>query len=460
MIYKLNNVPISSYGAYPVLSSEKLALSGIFDCPKRKSPTERNWGTSIEPWVDEQDIILEGIELSMDIAIPTASINQLKEEVLGCTDLDILSESKNYLPNSNFTQYTTNNNIGWNNSLNGVIVCSLWGSGYNGGIPSPSIGYHGHFDLSKFGYPVYALIDRNTQFGQAHRWQALVAYINPSDSYYIFKKSQIITLSFDVYSDTQNSFFNCGIYHKQVGSSSMDFFGLIKGSDAITPAEVNRWVRRKIKFTTESNFDITQSVGIYVYGMNSPVECSQYIRNIQLIEGSDDFDYMPAPEDQYFNQQVICKSECQVVEKKAYSILSARFWKELPTLPELVLIASNSGDIRIDGFNLYKDFGVVEAKHSDLYSIPKRIDIGTTEPYPVVEYRESKELSFDLFMKGDSFYDLYFKMQQFQSLLLSPGMRSLYYYGKSFSCYFKAGFKASYVAKNVLKFTLKLSTND
>jgi hypothetical protein len=414
MIYKLNNVPISSYGAYPVLSSEKLALSGIFDCPKRKSPTERNWGTSIEPWVDEQDIILEGIEMSMDIAIPTASINLLKDEVLACTELDIDDENRNYLLNtSNFENINHWETFGENPSGPGSIAL----------VSGKKCLYASRTNCNSNSYQLFM--------------QHLLSGLAPNTFY---------TLSF-VYKNIGRT---GNIYIYSAATTNIQRFDLPVSSS---------FEKKSVTFNTGSG-DAIERIRFDCLGVGLGLQSDLWIYDIKLEKGEFKTDYMPAPEDQYFNQQVICKSECQVVEKKAYSILSARFWKELPTLPELVLIASNSGDIRIDGFNLYKDFSVVEAKHSDLYSIPKRIDIGTTEPYPVVEYRESKELSFDLFMKGDSFYDLYFKMQQFQSLLLGPGMRSLYYYGKSFSCYFKAGFKASYVAKNVLKFTLKLSTND
>lgn len=94
MSYKLNNVEISTYGAIPVIKGPGIALSGIFDLPKRKSPTEYNWGTSIEPFVQAEDIVLDGREISLSVVLSattvqllTTKINAFKTACVACTTL-------------------------------------------------------------------------------------------------------------------------------------------------------------------------------------------------------------------------------------------------------------------------------------------------------------------------------------------------------------------------------------
>lgn len=82
MIYKIDNVNISSFGAIPSnASGEKIALSGLFDLPKRKGATEYDWGTSIEAFTDADDIILDGRTLTLNVAIKGSSITDLHTKV-------------------------------------------------------------------------------------------------------------------------------------------------------------------------------------------------------------------------------------------------------------------------------------------------------------------------------------------------------------------------------------------
>lgn len=94
MSYKLNDIDINTLFAMPVTKGPGIALEGLFDVPKRKSPTEYNWGTSIEPYVDAEDIELEGRELGLNVVIHasdkqtlTERINAFKTACIGCTVL-------------------------------------------------------------------------------------------------------------------------------------------------------------------------------------------------------------------------------------------------------------------------------------------------------------------------------------------------------------------------------------
>lgn len=90
MIYKLDNVNINTFGANAVLSGEKIAIIGIFDCPKRKSPTERSWDTEIEPFVDALDIKFEGRDLNINfIILKTDNLVAFKQAIINCTTLSV-----------------------------------------------------------------------------------------------------------------------------------------------------------------------------------------------------------------------------------------------------------------------------------------------------------------------------------------------------------------------------------
>jgi len=68
-MYKFNNIPISEYGALPSPQNEYLALTGQFSLPKRKGKTEHNWGVEIEPYIEENDIELDGRTLTFSALI-------------------------------------------------------------------------------------------------------------------------------------------------------------------------------------------------------------------------------------------------------------------------------------------------------------------------------------------------------------------------------------------------------
>ena len=70
------------------------------------------------------------------------------------------------LKNSNYSSYIVNDSIGWDKSLNGNLQASGWGSGYNGGVADSTKGYHAHLDITTFGYPVVAFINKNSIIGQ------------------------------------------------------------------------------------------------------------------------------------------------------------------------------------------------------------------------------------------------------------------------------------------------------
>lgn len=93
MSYKLDDIDISSYDAFPYVSQTKdcIAISGVFDLPKRKGITEYNWGTGIEPFVDAEDIELDGRTLLLSLVVRSENVksqlDKLKKACISCRRL-------------------------------------------------------------------------------------------------------------------------------------------------------------------------------------------------------------------------------------------------------------------------------------------------------------------------------------------------------------------------------------
>jgi len=87
MNYNLDGIPISNYGARPTLAGQALSLHGIFDLPKRVGKTEHNWGTSIEPFVNEKDIELDGRSLTLHAAVNSAGLDSFIQACMACEEL-------------------------------------------------------------------------------------------------------------------------------------------------------------------------------------------------------------------------------------------------------------------------------------------------------------------------------------------------------------------------------------
>lgn len=91
MAYLLDGNNIKQYSAVPVKNVGPLAIAGLFDLPKRTGTTEYNWGTCIEPYVDADDIELDGRTLSLKLAIKTldyrTKLAELRSVLLSCKKL-------------------------------------------------------------------------------------------------------------------------------------------------------------------------------------------------------------------------------------------------------------------------------------------------------------------------------------------------------------------------------------
>ena len=60
MIYKFDTIDVTAYGVLPMRGDGGVAVSGLFDFPKRKGEIERNWGDGVEPYLDGKDLEYDG----------------------------------------------------------------------------------------------------------------------------------------------------------------------------------------------------------------------------------------------------------------------------------------------------------------------------------------------------------------------------------------------------------------
>ncbi|NLO71967.1 MAG: hypothetical protein GX102_13690 [Porphyromonadaceae bacterium] len=152
---------------------------------------------------------------------------------------------------------------------------------------------------------------------------------------------------------------------------------------------------------------------------------------------------------------VVCREEIAVERVGEFSKVVVKFWQNDFTLPSLTKTPSNSGDWRIDDFDLQKDFGVYISKATRMHNGGKRIEVSTTEFYTRTNYRSTREIDLHCFMKADTMQELYSNMRQFQALLIGPGLRKLKTKNYEFDIYFKDGMRADVVGVNIVEFSVK-----
>ena len=192
----------------------------------------------------------------------------------------------NLVANSDLSDLTTAS-LGWDRGLNGYVVpASGWSSGYNSGVPNPSVGYHAHINTSLFGFPVMEFIDKNSQFDPSlkHRWLGFSQLISSNVSTLGWGPDTKVTVSFDMMVDHIDKGTNVGLYHKNPSGTST--FGDDRETFFCTrPWE---WERKYVTFTlSSSEWLYNDFCSIYVYGNNhrNDYEGIAWVTNIQVETG-------------------------------------------------------------------------------------------------------------------------------------------------------------------------------
>lgn len=187
--------------------------------------------------------------------------------------------SENLLQNGDFQFYTTNNNIGWDNALNGTYVITNWGAGYNSGVTDPTRGYHAHLNISKFGFPVLELVNKNSTVGHSKRWLGIASGI--------YQKEKLMpgcryTFSADLMVDTAGMTIHGGVYSTKKGKTSA---GFSSGSYSLTCPSLNKWQRVSYTFMLDADIDLSKPVSFYVYGYSGS-EGIAHVKNVSLQLGT------------------------------------------------------------------------------------------------------------------------------------------------------------------------------
>lgn len=214
---------------------------------------------------------------------------------------------RNLLRNSNFARNRVNDSLTWDKELNGNIVPDgWWSNGYNTGVQKPLEGYHAHLNVDKFGYPVAEFIDRNSNIivdatkvppvTAIHRWLGMSNTVLTTDPLFLsLAVGKTYTISMDVMSDTVGVKMNTGFHHFITGNATQGFYGF--QWDLQTCVTPNVWEKKYKTFTIDDKWDLTKGFAFYLYGQYNTAECSMWVRNVKIEEGTKYTDWSQTPED-------------------------------------------------------------------------------------------------------------------------------------------------------------------
>lgn len=172
------------------------------------------------------------------------------------------------------------NNYGWDKTLHSkAIQVQDWGVGYNGGVTSPSIGYHAHWILdTSTQKPIMRFPNLNNSDGLTlgYRWLGITCELPASK----FSPNVSYTISWEQKVDEINQGAWIGVYHRKTDSTSYGFHSGISSSKV--NSAINKWERKSYTFTMSSLYDSNYNPKVYVYGNRSSGQGNLYVRNVQI----------------------------------------------------------------------------------------------------------------------------------------------------------------------------------
>jgi len=173
------------------------------------------------------------------------------------------SDIANLVTDPSFDSVSQSYSPGWDTAINGNLGLNNW-SLYNGGVPSPSVGYHANVDPTGGVNGAYCLVfrDINSQYGQAHRWLGASQGLGTPSSLG-WAVGDKITIGVLFKADNIDKAITIGIYHYNNPTSGNAFADAIA---TIYPTKVNEWEYATYTFTITSDWGLTSGCSLYIYG--------------------------------------------------------------------------------------------------------------------------------------------------------------------------------------------------
>ena len=145
---------------------------------------------------------------------------------------------------------------------------------------------------------------------------------------------------------------------------------------------------------------------------------------------------------------------CQDEIKQANNQLAIPLYEPIWIQPAETGTATGGQGFRIDGFNLFKDFGIIISEVNDYKNIPKRIDVGTTDYYKNTGYRENGIMNIIGAFNGD----LVENTSKFYALMSSPCIKTFTFPDNtSYQVYASLGCQVKEIFQDMATFQMTLN---
>lgn len=183
-------------------------------------------------------------------------------------------DNSSFEDTTNYVLYPTPSSavgaVGWDTARHpNAIYVGGWGCGYNGGVGSPTVGYHAMWNIIDE-IPTIVFQNKNSEIGFSGRWMGVSGGI--SNDVNSALPGRTVTISFEAKGSTSGMQIATGLYYT-IGTNT-NFHGGCPAHNITTD-----WKRYSHTFPVSTSK--TGGSSIYIYGHYGG-EGISYVRNIQL----------------------------------------------------------------------------------------------------------------------------------------------------------------------------------
>lgn len=167
---------------------------------------------------------------------------------------------------------------GWDQVLHAdALIVDNWSFGYNSGLTSPEIGYHGKWVYEGIdGDPCMKFIDRNDLFGLGHRWLGFSENLGTPATLGFTEGTKLVVSWYQKADAAKGA--RVGIYYWSIADGEYSFGDAIKTT---TVSHLNTWERTSLLFTVTADWDLSKPCYLYVYGQTGAYG-TLWVDNIQV----------------------------------------------------------------------------------------------------------------------------------------------------------------------------------